>query len=468
MFRRTLMIFALALAAAGLIAPGVAGASRSGSPAVKAAANGKTNVLFIMMDDARPDALQYMPKARQWFGSQGTTFIHTTTANPNCCPARSAFFSGQYPHNNGVLRQKDAKKLNEAHTIQAYLQNAGYQTAISGKFLTSWPARQAPPHFNKYTYIKGGYYNYNADVDGKMKKLGSTDAAYSTNYLTSQMMKYLDGFTKAGKPWYGYLAYQAPHMTTGSGDGGNQPATPEKKYANANVGNCVAPRETNKSDKPPYLKHWNVGVPYIDQLCTAAARTLLTVDDQIDVLMKHLQATGQLNNTIAFLASDNGFLDGEHNAIKKFQAYGPSTGVPLLMRWPGHVAAGVNDGRNVSLIDVLPTLVSALGLKPQAPMDGFSLLSSQNRPYNFSEFFQDPSDLKFIPSWATIQTPTWQYTEYYDTSFNITFREYYNLQTDPQELNNLLADKNTKNDPNVAQLHAELTAARNCSGSTCP
>lgn len=465
--------------ASGTAAPAgtYAGSSGATAHAGQAAATAKPkpgapNVLFIMLDDARPDALQYMPKTRKWFTAAGTTFTDATTANPNCCPARSAFFSGQYPHNNHVLRQKDAKKLDQRYTLQAYLKRAGYATAMSGKYLTSWPKLKAPPSFDKYTYIKSGYYNYSAQVDGATVRLGNTDADYSSIYLTNQLQGYLDGFVKSdpAKPWYGYLAFQAPHLDTPE-DGGSKPPVPQAKYATAKVTpDCVQPGEADKSDKPPYLQTFNVKPTYVGSLCRPAVRTLMTVDDEVDALMTHLQDTGQLSHTIAFIASDNGFLDGEHNAIKKFEAYTPSSQIPLVMRWDGHVAAGATDNRPVSLIDVAPTILKVLNIAQKVPMDGRSLLdTSFTRQYIFSEYYQDPSDLKFVPSWATIQNNDWQYTEYFDDAFNITFREYYNLKTDPNQLTNLLADGNSANDPpNLDQLHQDLQDARQCSGANCP
>jgi N-acetylglucosamine-6-sulfatase len=84
-------------------------------------------------------------------------------------------------------------------------------------------------------------------------------------------------------------------------------------------------------------------------------RTLYTVDDQVDRLMRHLQATGELANTLVLFTSDNGYLLGEHKATSKFLSYRKAVEVPFLLRWPGRVAAGAVDDRLVTHVDVVPT-----------------------------------------------------------------------------------------------------------------
>ena len=74
------------------------------------------------------------------------------------------------------------------------------------------------------------------------------------------------------------------------------------------------------------------------------------------------------------------------------------------------------------------------------------------------------------PRRASIRTGAYQYTEYYNsaTPAAVTFREYYNLQADPYQLVNLLADGVPSNDPDTAPLSQTLRAARQCVGASCP
>ena len=203
----------------------------------------------------------------------------------------------------------------------------------------------------------------------------------------------------------------------------------------------------------------------------AMIRTLYTVDDQVDRLMRHLQATGELANTLVIFTSDNGFLLGEHKTTEKFLPYRKAVEVPFLVRWPGRIPAGAVDDRLVTYVDVLPTIVAAAGVtQAHATLDGRDLLSGHTRQRALIEYWHDANNSRTIPTWASIRTAAYQYSEYYDIAnpATVTFREYYNLQADPYQLVNLLADGVPANDPDTAPLSQALRAARQCAGASCP
>jgi arylsulfatase A-like enzyme len=170
---------------------------------------------------------------------------------------------------------------------------------------------------------------------------------------------------------------------------------------------------------------------------------------------------------IAFFLSDNGFMWGEHGLTRKGHPYTHSIKMPLLLRWPGHVAPGSRDGRFAANIDLAPTILDAAGITPLAPMDGKSLLQAWSRRYLFTEMFR-PGDDK-AAGWASVRTKRMQYVEYYDDSrTRVVFREYYRLDWDPWQLTNLLRDGNPANNPDTARLHRLLRIYRACGGSACP
>ena len=176
------------------------------------------------------------------------------------------------------------------------------------------------------------------------------------------------------------------------------------------------------------------------------------------------------DNTLVLFTSDNGYLLGEHKATSKFLPYRKAVVVPFLVRWPGRVAAGAVDDRLVTHVDVAPTILAATGVtQTHATLDGRNFLSGSARPRALTEYWNDPNNNKNIPGWASIRTAAYQYTEYYDIAnpANVTFREYYNLQADPYELVNLLADGNPSNDPDTAPLAQTLRADRQCTGGGC-
>jgi arylsulfatase A-like enzyme len=423
---------------------------------------GRPNVLLVNMDDARFDALNYMPKTSQWLSS-GVNYPNSYVTIPSCCPSRSTLFTGRYSHNNGIRLQGDGLLLDKDFTLANYLDTAGYQTAMAGKFLLSWPDATAPPNFDKHTIIKGGYTNYNARVEGVSRRV----AEYSTTFLGSSLRGYVRGFeSNDAAPWFAYFAPQAPHIV----GGWKSLAVPEAKYASAAVGNCVQTGEPDKSDKPPHMSWVTPDPAYVKSLCESQARTLMSVDDQIDLMLTQLTADGELANTIVIVTSDNGHMWGDHDRWEKFVAYEPSVRVPLRIRWDGRLTAGT-DQRRTETVDLLPTILQAAGITPRKTLDGKSLLAPNTRTDTFAEYFYDNAANGPTPSWASLSNGARKYIETYDTAGNVTFREYYRLATDPLELTNVLRDGSTANDPPAAeltQLGQQLAAARTCSGTQCP
>ena len=166
---------------------------------------------------------------------------------------------------------------------------------------------------------------------------------------------------------------------------------------------------------------------------TGQLRTLLSVDDMVDRVMRRLQDTGELEHTLVFFLSDNGYAWGEHGRIGKFTPYTESIKVPFLVRWPGRLPAGTVDDRLVATVDITPTVLEAAGVRPEAgvPVDGRSLLDGRRRERLLAEYWQDQANAPGIRDWAALRTAGWQYIENYDQPGSPgTFREY--LRPDPR------------------------------------
>lgn len=178
-------------------------------------------------------------------------------------------------------------------------------------------------------------------------------------------------------------------------------------------------------------------------------------------------------NTLAFFMSDNGLLMGEHGLQLKRFPYPMSQEIPLHMRWPaGGVPGGEVDDRIVANIDILPTVLEAAGLEDslEHEVDGRSLLGFQRRNRLLLEHFADSK--RQVPTWASLITDREQYTEYYQIDgATRSFREYYDVVSDPWHKKNTLGDDNPHNDPaplTLQLLTNQLTADRGCAGANCP
>jgi arylsulfatase A-like enzyme len=419
---------------------------------------GQPNILVFLTDDQRAtDTLEHMPRTRQWFGQGGTTFTNAFATTPLCCPSRASIFTGRMAHNTNVRTNGDQNVLNHNSTIQRYLSQRNYRTALSGKFLNLWPVAQNPPNFDRWALLKPedtGYFNSQFNVDGTTQVVGG----YSTDYLRDYALGLLDEWeANDARPWFLFVSPYAPH----------DPADPAARHANATFppwpGN-PAVFETDRRDKPPYVKR----APHT--FATASAdrerqlRTLLPVDEMVDAVLTRLQQRGE-ENTLAFFLSDNGFFWAEHGLRGKNAPYTESIRIPYLVRWPGRIEAGTTDGRPVANIDVVATIMDAVGVSPdpQFPLDGRSLLKNDARAKMYTESWPPKSR----GPWASVRTDKYQYIEYYKNNGKVERREYYDMVLDPWQLTNLYADGNSRNNPWDGALEREVGSLRKCRGETC-
>src|SRR5581483_5854364 len=419
-----------------------------------------------------------MPETSRWIFRAGVRFKDAVATTPLCCPSRASILSGRYAHNHGVLlNSKNAQELAQfdySQTFPAYLQRAGYETGIVGKFLNGWNVAQAPPYFDSYAITDGGYYDTVWNLGGEVRTVGE----YSTTY-TGRLAA---GFIQAQeqhdqRPWLLYVATSAPHGTL-SGD--RIVLQPAPRYANAPVGALPgnpARSERNLSDKPPFWvqavnQGLPPGVPNARKTRAAQLRMLMSVDDMVTRLARTLRRDGERRRTLVIFTSDNGLLWGEHGDLPiKDMPWLPSIRVPLAMRWPGHLRRGATDARLAANVDIAPTILDAAGIAVPASMDGRSLLRRWQRPFILTEYFGLTGGSLQIPPWASLYAPhSFAYDEYYQAggSSPPIFREYYDLRQDPWQLDNLLGDADPTNDPYVGGAAQALASARSCSGSSCP
>jgi arylsulfatase A-like enzyme len=411
------------------------------------------NIVIFVTDDQR-DGLEVMPKTVAWLGKGGTRYENAFATTPLCCPSRASIFSGRYAHNHEVTSNTDPRDLNQQTTMQYYLDRAGYRTGIFGKYMNSWLA-QRPPYFDRWaifgkaaTSYSGGEWN----VQGTIQ----TVSQYATQFIGDKAQTFLN--STSNQPWFLYLAPPNPHP----------PYTAEAKYKSAPVPpwTCTpAVMESDRSDKPPYVRLFNRSCSKGKETRVKQLRTLMSVDDLMDRVLRTIQAEGELSNTLVFFLSDNGHLWSEHGLGGKRHAYLKSIQIPMFARWPGHIPAGAVDRRLVANIDVAPTVLDAVGLTATTRMDGHSLLSGYKRDRMLTEYWSGgdwsgPGEGDPVPDWASLYTLNGQFVRYYRPDGSVSFTEYYDLKADPWELSNLF------NPP--AGWAAQLTSDRGCAGASCP
>src|SRR3954452_2757587 len=153
------------------------------------ARDGRPNILVVMTDDQNVNDVAKMPNVQKLLAKQGTSFTNAVDSFPLCCPSRATFITGQYEHNHGVAGNffpygwygmKD-----RANTLPAWLHKAGYRTALIGKWLNGYGARDAHGEVPKGFDIWRGlldvsaydYFNFVMNVNGVLETWGDAKFA---------------------------------------------------------------------------------------------------------------------------------------------------------------------------------------------------------------------------------------------------------------------------------------------------
>jgi arylsulfatase A-like enzyme len=436
----------------------------------------RPNILIIVTDDQRFDGtLGVMPATRRWFVRNGTSFTQAYATTPLCCPSRASIFTGRYAHNHDVRGNLASDSLDHTTTLQHHLGEAGYDTAIAGKYLNGWDMAVDPPFFDHWAIFRRGY----NDVEGNVNGTVQTVPGYSTDVIGSFATDFLEEFERTDDdPWFLYVATQAPHP----------PFAPEPRYAHRRVPAWKRDRavgEARLDDKPRYLLTREVGtdVPkwlrgpgnIVGKAATIRRlqlRTLMSVDDLVADLFDALGRLREDRDTAAFFLSDNGYLWGEHRAISKRLPYTPSIRIPLHLRYPGRVEAGERDARLATNLDIAPSVLDAAGLTAEdlPVMDGMSLLSARGRRRHVFFEHWGPRARNKVPTWYSLRNRRFQLV-WYPRAPRGRDLELYDLARDPAQLTNVLGDVRADNDPSpklLGRLRRLLFRFHGCSGDGCP
>ena len=170
------------------------------------------------------------------------------------------------------------------------------------------------------------------------------------------------------------------------------------------------------------------------------AETLMAVDESFQTVIDYIKANGLENNTMIIYMGDNGFSWGEHGLIDKRHFYEESVKVPFLVYAPGIFKGGQTINKMVQNVDVAPTVLQLAGLQKPNYMPGKSFVqllkgdSTQWRDKIFYEYFWE-YDFPMTPTVFGVRTDKYKYVRY---SGVWDQNELYDLEKDPNEINNLI------------------------------
>lgn len=372
---------------------------------------------------------------------QGTRYVRAYNTTPVCTPARCGLFTGLYPHSGGAWGNDLPLGSHVAH-MGEYFRALGYETAYIGKWHLDgtdyFGTGICPPGWDAHYWYDGK--NYLDDLTpeerrlwrkGKLKisRREETWAGQITNRARQFMANH--GIDNREKPFLLVVSYDEPHSPSLC------PPPFDSLYRD-----YVYPQPINYradlSEKPASHREWaqSFRIPEEGMSNPLYFGASTFVDDEIGRVVDGFDDLVPPEQGITLFTSDHGHYLGAHGLDTKGPAhYEEVVRVPLIIRgkaWD----KGVDEGRLVSHLDVLPTLFNALGRKADPLWEGESFLSGPGRKAAFVEFnrFGLSHDGWFgLMPIRSVVTKEWKLTINLDYS-----DELYCLEKDPGEMTNLI------------------------------
>lgn len=423
----------------------------------------RPNVLFIMVDDLRPELGAYdhhvvkTPNIDE-FSSRATLFTNAYVNVPVCGASRASMMTGIRP-NQVRFRSYQAradKEAPDAETLFGVLKSNDYQTHSIGKIMhfandseddwTSLPWKPKVEHGM-------GHRNYLLEENIKFFKKHKTgppfemadveDSAYFDGKTTLEALNRLNQLSKNQKPFFLAVGFVKPHL----------PFNAPKKYWDLyDHSKIQLPNNPNQpTNAPPKAKHAFGELRKFDGIpknplpvSDSMARKLIHgyyacvsyIDAQIGILLEGLDNLNLSENTIVFILGDHGWSLGEHGLWAKHSPFDLATRTPLIVRTPEHLSETYKSGRAhglVEFIDIFPTIMELVDLAELDQLDGKSFVEQLKDPLS------DGKEVVF-PRWSIaeiIKTDQYSYTEWRDKRGGVLERMLYDHNLDPEETFNV-------------------------------
>jgi len=473
--------------------------------AANASRNAPPNILLIFSDDhalqavgAYGSRINKTPSIDR-LAADGTLFRNCYVGNSICGPSRATLLTGLYSHKNGFLRNGNVFDGSQP-TLPKYLRDAGYQTALIGK----WHLVSDPTGFDHWNILigQGPYYNPPMIENGQRKE----HVGYTTERITDLTLDWLENRRDASKPFFLMYQHKAPHRDWQPGPGyfdlyeETEIPAPETLFddywgrglpartQDMTIAHSLTAQDLKLSQPdnltPEQLAAWNAAYEPRNAAFRKAnlkgealvrwkfqryvkdyLRCIAAMDDQIGRVLDYLDRSGLTENTIVVYSSDQGYFLGEHGWFDKRWIYRESVQTPLIIRWPGVTRPGSVNTDMVSLLDLPETFLDAAKQPIPPHMQGRSLrplLEGKTPPdwrtswyYHYYEY----PGAHGVRRHYGVVTPTHTLVHFYEP--DVDTWELYDHATDPHQTRSVAADpayaeERRRLESEIRRLRAEL------------
>ena len=480
-------------------------------PSIALAAD-RPNILYIMSDDHAAHAISaYGSRLAEIaptphidrLAREGALFTNAFCTNSICSPSRACVLTGQYCHVNGAF-DLSGKVESGKQMLAIEMGKAGYQTAMIGK----WHLEAEPADFDYYCVLpgQGSYHDPEFLVRGD-KPWGKNTIKFAGQHSTDTITDLTLGWLKEGweqdKPFFLMHHYKAPHdyfdnapryesyladvaipepdtLWNRDPQFGSLATRGADDELLPHIGTSIGSRNPRRSylldlpkmypaefptnyDPANFSDEENMRLAYNAYL-RKFLRCVKGIDDNLGRLFKHLEDTGQLDNTVIIYTGDQGFMLGEHDYQDKRWMYEESQRMPFLVRYPKTVRAGQRFDSIVENVDYGPTMLDFAGASIPDSVQGRSFKSLLETGHEADDWKQEAYYRYWMhmahhdnPAHLGIRTKSHKLIYYYACNYDGGYQtppawELYDLVNDPHETRNLY------DDPAQQKLVAELKA----------
>lgn len=463
------------------------------------------NIVYIMTDDHTAQMMscydtRYVETPNlDRIASDGVKFVNSFVANSISGPSRACMFTGKHSHKNGFTHNEHGIFDGSQQTMPKLLQQAGYQTAIIGK----WHLVSEPTGFDYWNILPGQGDYYNPDfirMDGTTVR----EHGYVTNIVTEKSIDWMENKRDKSKPFILFIHHKACHRNW----------LPEMKYLNEyedktfplpeNFYDDYAGRKAAAAQEMEIGNNLHMDLVYDNKIYSEGDQTRLTstylsminrmdsadrvrydslyqaitadfkqknpkgkdlaeykyqrymrdyakvlksLDDNVGRVLDYLEKSGLLKNTLVVYTSDQGFYMGEHGWFDKRFMYEESMSTPLVMMLPEGLKARGEIKEMVQNIDYAPTFLDLAGVEIPQDIQGVSLLPLLKgehpkdwRKSLYYHFYEYPAE-HAVKRHYGIRTERYKLIHFYR---DIDEWELYDLENDPMEMNNLYGKPGTE------------------------
>ncbi|GKX29366.1 arylsulfatase A family protein [Vallitalea longa] len=421
----------------------------------------KPNIIFILSDDQGAWAMRcagnkeiYTPNLDE-LSNTGIRFDNFFCTSPVCSPARASILTGKIPSQHGVHdwlnegknEENTREYMKEQLTYVDILKENGYNCGISGKWHLG-ESKKVQKGFSYWNVILSGggpYINTPMYYDGEIKE----DERYLTDRITDGAIDFIKDYYSRDNPFYLSVHYTAPH---GPWNNEQHPKKWIDYYRDCKFESC--PKEK--------MHPWQINTAtygYTDEDREEILRgyygAVSAMDENIGRILEKLDELEIRKETLIIFTSDNGMNMGHHGIYGKGNGtfpqnmYDTSVKVPFIMSHPDKIPQNKVNNQMLSHYDIIHTLIDYIGLDyklSELPGKSFyPILEGKEMDCNDNVVIYD----EYGPV-RMIRNKEWKYIHRYPYG---PF-EFYNLENDPMEKNNLYDNELYKD--KIHKLKSEL------------